>query len=76
MRLAGHCVRHGDEVAYKLVLWQPTDGHANWGRKKVTYVDNLVPGLGNTSELQTVMMDRGCWKSCVFNAGRPERQPR
>ena len=29
MRLAGHCVRHGDEVANKLVLWQPTDGHAN-----------------------------------------------
>jgi hypothetical protein len=44
----------------------------------VTYVDNLLQdtGLGNTSELQTVMMDRGCWKGCVFNAGRPERRPR
>ena len=33
MRLAGHCVRHDDEVANKLVLWQPTDGHANRGRQ-------------------------------------------
>ena len=33
MRLAGHCVRHGDEVANKFVLWQPTDGHANRGRQ-------------------------------------------
>ena len=78
MRLAGHCVRHDDEVANKLVLWQPTDGHANRGKQKITYVDNQLQdtGLENTNELQTVMMDRGCWKGCVFNAGRPERRPR
>ena len=78
MRLAGHCVRHDDEVTIKLVLWQPTDGHANRGSQKMTYVDNLLQdiGLGKTSELQTDMMDRGCWKGCVINAGRPERQPR
>ena len=34
MRPAWHCVRHDDEVANKLVLWQPTDGHANRGRQK------------------------------------------
>ena len=68
MRLAGHCDRHNDEVANKLVLWQKTDGHANRGRQIKTFVDNLQQdiGLGNTSELQTVMMDRGCWKGCVF----------
>ena len=76
MRLAGHCVRHEDEVANKPVLWQPTNGHANRGRKKITYVDNLSTGLGNISEMQTVMMDRGCWKGRVFNAGRLERRPR
>ena len=78
MRLAGHCVRHEDEVANNLVLWQPTDGHANRGRQKITYVDNLQQdtGLGNIREMQTVMMDRGCWKGCVLNAGRLERRPR
>ena len=47
-------------------------------RQTMTYVDHLLQdtGLGNISELQTVMMDRGCWKGCVFNAGRPERRPR
>ena len=29
MQLAGHC------VANKLVLWKPTDGHANRGRQKL-----------------------------------------
>ena len=36
-----HCVRH-EEVANKLVLWQPTDGHANRERQEITYVDNLL----------------------------------
>ena len=79
MWLAGLCVSHDDEVANKLVvLWQPTDGHANRGRQQIIYVDHLLQdtGLGNISELQTVMMDRGCWKGCVFNAGRLERRPR
>ena len=45
---------------------------ANRGRQQFTYVDNLLQdtGLENISELQTVMMDRGCWKGCVYNAGR------
>ena len=44
MRLAGHCVRHDDEVANKLVLWQPTDTIR--GRQKITYVDNLLQDTG------------------------------
>ena len=78
MRLSGHCVRHDDEVANKLVLWQPADGHANRGQQKLMYVDNLLQdtGLENISELQTVMMDRVCWKGCVYNTGPPERRPR
>ena len=78
LRLAGHCARHDDDVANKLVLRQPTDGHANRGRPTINYVDSLLQdtGLGNTSELQTVMVDRGCWKGCVYNAGRPaEKRP-
>ena len=46
--------------------------------KNWQHVDNLLQdtGLKTLSERQTVMMDRGCWKGCVFNAGRPERRPR
>ena len=48
------------------------------GKTKKYYVDKLLQdtGLGNIREMQTVMMDRGCWKGCVFNAGRLERRPR
>ena len=46
MRIAGHCVKYDDEVANKLVLWQPTDGHVNRGRQKMTYVDNLLQDTG------------------------------
>ena len=78
MRLAGHCVRHDEEIANKLVLWQPTDGHANRGRRRLTYIDNLLQdtGMHNASELRTAMTDRECWKGRVYSVGRPERRPR
>ena len=35
MRLAGHCIRHEDEIANKLVLWQPNGGRVRRGRQKI-----------------------------------------
>ena len=59
-KLAGHCVRHQEEEASKLILWEPTQGKANVGRKAVTYVDTLKrdTGIEATQELKTAMMDR------------------
>jgi len=67
MRLAGHCVRHEDEPASKLILWQPTRGWANRGRKKTTYIDTLLndTDLATTAELQTVMNDRTEWRKRI-----------
>ena len=42
LKLAGHCVRHSEEVASNLVLWQPSQGKPNRGRKRKTYLDNLM----------------------------------
>ena len=42
MKLAGHCVRHPEEEASKLVIWQPTIGQASIGRRAVTYIDTLM----------------------------------
>ncbi len=75
MRLAGHCVRHRDEEASKLVLWMPSDGHPSRGRRRTTYVDNLLQdtGMDSTQELRTIMEDRECWKSRVDSVlKRPE----
>ena len=41
-KLAGHCVRNSVEVACNLVLWKPSHGKPNRGRKRKTYLDNLM----------------------------------
>ena len=42
LKLAGHCVRHSEEVASNLGLWKPSHGKPNRGRKRKTYLDNLM----------------------------------
>ncbi|KAJ8351951.1 hypothetical protein SKAU_G00234270 [Synaphobranchus kaupii] len=53
MRLAGHCQRHLELPASKLVLWEPTHGQRSRGHLTPTYVDILRKGVGaeTTEEL-------------------------
>ena len=79
MRLAGHCMRHREEEASKLVLWTPADGHTNRGRRRMTFIDNLLQdtGLESVEDLQAVMQDRKNWRSRVDSVmQRPERRRR
>ena len=39
LRLAGHCVRHPEEIASQLVLWNPLRGNPSRGRKKTDFID-------------------------------------
>ena len=57
MRLAGHCVRHPEEMASRLVLWQPTEGKTSVGRRKINFVDVLLQdtGVENVNELKSLM---------------------
>ena len=32
MRFAGHCLRHNDEIAHNLILWEPKFDRRNCGR--------------------------------------------
>ena len=41
LKLASYCVRHPEEEASKLVLWQSMSGRMNVRRRAVTYTDNL-----------------------------------
>jgi len=36
IRTAGHCLCHNDEIASKLVLWEPTEGKRERGRRAFT----------------------------------------
>ena len=78
LRLAGHCIRHPEEIANKLVLWEPLDGTRNRGPQKTTYVSNLLrdTGIENSLELRSLMEDRVEWKEIVASAGRSNGRPR
>ena len=78
MRLAGHCIRHEEEMANKLVLWEPTEGQRSRGRRKATYIDTLLEDacVDNISELRALMEEREEWWKHVENAGRPDGRPR
>ena len=63
LKLAGHLMRHDNEIANKLVLWEPTNGSARRGRKTITFVDNLREdiGLDDIHEINTMILDRDVW---------------
>ena len=75
--LAGHCVRHPEEIASNLVLWNPTHGRANTGGQTIDFVDQLYrdTDLTSTKELRNAMEDRDVWRryiSSVRPGGRPK----
>ena len=73
LRLAGHCIRHPEEIASDLILWQPLEGRASRGRKTKTYVDTLLEDteIDNVGELKTQMLDRSVWMNHVEAVVRP-----
>ena len=75
LRLAGHCVRHPEEIASQLVLWEPSEGRTNRGRKPVDYIDLIKrdTGLDNINEIKTAMLDREVWKRFVYEARSADR---
>ena len=70
LRLAGHCVRHKEEMASDLVLWEPTHGRPSRGRKHLTYIDTIRKdtGLMDVQDIRNVMLDRNSWREVVKNA--------
>ena len=75
LRLAGHCVRHKEEMASDLVLWEPTHGRPSRGRKHLTYIDTLRKdtGLEDTKDIRNVMLDRNSWRDIVKNSRSGDR---
>ena len=78
MRMSGHCYRHTEEIASKLILWEPQDGQKRRGRHRISYIDNLLADTGacNTNELAKMMNDRDDRKKRVFEVKRLKRRPK
>ena len=66
MRLAGHCWRHKEEVASKLVLWEPLDGSEVDGSRKQCTLTNYCwtqawTTQRNWAQLWRIEMSGGEW---------------
>ena len=57
MRLARHCIRHTEEIANKIILWEPLESTRNRGAQSTTYIYSLLNDAG-VSELRSLMEDR------------------
>ena len=68
-KLSGHCVRHPEEIASALILWQPSQGRPNRRRKRTTYVDNIMKdtNMERVEELRSYMLDRDTWREVLKN---------
>ena len=69
LRLAGHCFRHPELSAHKLILWEPTHGQRGRGRPKINYVGTLRRDTGavDSAELAGLMADRSVWRDHVVS---------
>ena len=78
LRTAGHCIRHPEEEASKVVLWQPRRGISNRGRKHFTYIDNLKKdtGLEEVRDIEAAMSDSDRWRKDYVKSSRENSRPR
>ena len=77
LRLAGHCVRHPEEIASQLILWQPVCGNAGRGRKTTDFI-NIIKrdtNLDSMEDIRNVMLDRN-WRREFVNLARLRDQSR
>ena len=60
-------MRHSEEIATALILWQPSQGRRNRGRKQTIYVDNPMKdtNIDRVKELQSLMLDSDTWRKVV-----------
>ena len=66
LKLAGHCYRHPELPAHKVVLWQPKHGKQGVGRPPTTMVNTLLSdaGINNVEELAACMQNRDVRRRC------------
>ena len=67
LRLAGHCQRHPELGAHRLILWEHTHVQRGRGHPKTTYVDQLKRDTvaTTTRELAAMLKDRQIWRKTL-----------
>ena len=64
LQMSGHCVRHGDLLANRLVLREANQGRSSRGGQTLTYIDSFKKdtGLASSEEIKLCMVDRSVWR--------------
>ena len=65
MKLAGHCHRHPELPASRLITWEPTHGQRSRGGQRTTLLKTLMQhaGVSSKEELAACMEDRAGWRA-------------
>ena len=73
LELAGHCIRHPEEVAHSFVLWEPTHGQPNAGGQNIDFINTVYKDtdLKSTKELRDAMNNRDVWRHFISSV-RPQ----
>ena len=75
LRLAGHCQRHPELGAHRLILWESTHGQRGRGRPKTTFFDQLKRDTGTTTtgEVTAMIKDGKIWRKAVDSRFRSRK---
>ena len=67
MRVARHCVRHKEEEASQLVLWQPQHGKTKRGKPNTTYIHTLHEDteFDTIGKLRMAALDQRHWRGKI-----------
>ena len=65
--ITGNYIGYAGEVASKLFIWKPDEVQINRGRKRTSYMGNLVhdKGLVNEEKVKTYMADKNIWREAL-----------
>ena len=71
IQLAGHCYRHPELPAHRVLLWQPTHGRRSRGRPAASFTKTLMNDAQAESveELQHLLGNRDLWRN--ISGARP-----
>lgn len=67
LRSAGHCARHNEQTASKVLLKEPQHCHQNRGRPRTTHIETIKADTGrdNSTEIKDAMLDQVVWKDVI-----------
>ena len=74
--MAGHFIRYPEMSSHPFILWEPSQGNANRGRRRIHMWIGLRKdtGLLEKQDRRTIMLDIDVWRDLSHTDARVEDQ--